>query len=77
MLDFSPILKELWKEEKIVTENSVNIAKRAALNFLARERERICRMNHNEAISELLKLTKIQNRITTIQSVSNNNILDM
>ena len=77
MLDFSPILKELWKEEKIVKDNSVNIAKRASLNFLARERERICRMNHNEAISELLKLTKIQNRITTIQSVSNNNILDM
>lgn len=77
MLDFSPVLKKLWKEEKIVTENSVNIAKQAALNFLARERERICRMNHNEAIRELLKLTKIQNRITTIQSVSNNNILDM
>ncbi len=77
MLDFSPVLKKLWKEEKIVTENSVMIAKQAALNFLARERERICRMDHNEAIREILKLTKIQNRITTIQSVSNNNILDM
>lgn len=77
MLDFSPVLKKLWKEEKIVTENSVKIAKQAALNFLARERERICRMDHNEAIREILKLTKIQNRITTIQSVSNNNILDM
>lgn len=77
MLGFSPILNELWKEEKMATENAVILAKQAALNFLARERERICRMNHNEAIQELLKLTKIQNKVATIQSVSNTNILSM
>lgn len=77
MLNFSPILKRLWAEEKVFTELSVKIAKQAALNFLAQERERICRMAHCEAIQELLKLTKIQNRITTIQSVSNNSILNI
>ncbi len=77
MLNFSPILKKLWAEEKVFTELSVKIAKQAALNFLAQERERICRMAHCEAIQELLKLTKIQNRITTIQSVSNNSILNI
>lgn len=77
MLDFSPVLNKLWKEEKIVAEHSVRLAKEAALNFLARERERICRLDHNEAIQELLKLTKIQNKILTIQSVTNNNILNI
>lgn len=77
MLNFAPILNELWKEEKNATENSVFVAKQTALNFLARERERICRMNHHEAIQELLKLTKLENKIATIRSVSNNNILSM
>lgn len=77
MLGYSPIMNELWKTEKIVSSEAINLAKNSALNFLAAERERIMKMSHEEAISELIKMNKVENRIQTIQSVASNNILSM
>lgn len=75
MLKFSPKIDDLWKIEKEVAVESIAIAKEEALTFLAKEREKIMRMSHDEAIAELVKVHKIESRIKIINSVSNNGIL--
>ena len=75
MLGFSKKLDELWKAEKQAAVESIVLAKEEALTFLAREREKIMRMSHDEALSELVRVHKIESRIRIINSVSNNDIL--
>lgn len=77
MLDFSSSLSSLWENEKIAAVESIQIAKEEALTFLSQERERIIRMSHDEAVKELIKNNKIDGRISTINSVYSNNILEM
>jgi len=66
MLGFSKNIPALWQIEKQAAEESVRFAKEAALTYLAEERERIVRMSHDEAIAELIKSRKIDNKIKTI-----------
>lgn len=75
MLGFSKKIDDLWKIEKEVAVESILIAKEEALTFLAKEREKIMRMSHEEAIAELIKVHKIESKIKIINSVSNNGIL--
>lgn len=75
MLNYSPTIEEFWLREKQATIESLNLAKQEALTFLAQERERIMRMTHEEAVQEILKLYKIENRIKTIRSITDNQIL--
>jgi hypothetical protein len=75
MLSFSRKLEDLWKLEKQAAVESIIIAKEEALTFLAKEREKIMRMSHEEALSELIRVHKIESRIRIINSVSNNEIL--
>jgi hypothetical protein len=74
MLSFSKNLEPLWNIEKEVATESIQVAKEEALTFLAKEREKIMRMNHQEALNELLKVHKIESRIKTIQAVSDNQL---
>lgn len=75
MLNFSKKIEDLWKTEKLAAIESIAIAKEEALSFLAKEREKIMRMSHNEALAELVKVYKIESKIQIIQSVTDNNIL--
>jgi type II restriction enzyme len=75
MLGYSKELTELWKAEKQAAVESIAIAKDEALTFLANEREKIMRMSHEEALLELVRVHKIENRVKIIKSVSDNNIL--
>ena len=75
MLNFSNKLEDLWKAEKQAAVESIIIAKEEALTFLAKEREKIMRMSHEEALSELVRVHKIESRIRIINSVSSNEIL--
>jgi len=77
MLSFSPRVAELWDVEKRAAAESVEIAKDDALTFLAREREKIMQMSHQEALLALVRVHKIESRIKTIKSVSDNKILAM
>jgi type II restriction enzyme len=74
ILNFSKIIPELWQVEKIAATESTNIAKEEGLKFLASERERIMRMSHNEALQELIKISKIENKIKIIQSVNDSGL---
>ncbi len=77
ILSFSKKIQPLWNIEKGVAAESIAVAKDEALAFLAQEREKIMRMNHEEALKELIKVHKIDNRIKTINSISDNKLFTL
>lgn len=77
ILSFSKKIQPIWDIEKGVATESISIAKEEALTFLAQEREKIMRMTHNEALKELIKVHKIENRIKTINAISDNGLFTL
>ena len=75
MLDFNSNLSNIWRDEKIAIIESIYISRQEALCFLAKERERIMKLSREDAIKEVIKLSKIQNKIKAINSVTDNDIL--
>ena len=75
ILGYSKIIDELWKKEKQAATESTEIAKKEGLTYLASERERIMRMSHDEALKELIKMSKIESKIRIIQSISDCGLL--
>jgi type II restriction enzyme len=77
ILNFDQQINPIWKDEKIASIESIFIARDEALTFWANERERIMRLSQKEAIQEVLKLSKIENKIRVIQSVGSDDLLSM
>lgn len=77
MLGFSPKIEGLWKTEKQAAVESIAAAKEEALIFLAEERAKIMRMSHKEALTELVKVHKLDSRIKVINSVTDNHLLEI
>ncbi|KAA6325548.1 Type-2 restriction enzyme HindIII [termite gut metagenome] len=77
ILSFSKKIEPLWDTEKAAAAESIAIAKEEALTFWAQEREKIMRMTHQEALKELIKVHKIDNRIKTIQAISDNGLFSI
>lgn len=77
MLGFSPVVAELWQLEKEAAHESVAIAKEEALTFLAQEREKIMRMDHEQALRELVKVHKIDSRVKTIHAITDNGLFNI
>jgi HindIII restriction endonuclease len=77
MLSFSTTVEGYWRDEKVAALESVAVAKEEALFHLSFERNRIMQMNHEQALLELVKVHKIENRIQTIRSVKNSTLLDI
>jgi type II restriction enzyme len=77
ILSFSKKIEPLLSVEKGVATESIGIAKEEALTFLAQEREKIMRMSHKEALNELIKVNKIESRIKTINSISDNELFTL
>ncbi|KAF5308684.1 hypothetical protein FQR65_LT18008 [Abscondita terminalis] len=55
LLEFSIVIEKLWQQEKQASLESIEIAKEEDLTFLAKQREKIMRMSHEEALDELVK----------------------
>lgn len=72
ILSYGSPVQELWKTEKMATVESIEISKEIALSHYAAERESIMRMSHEEALKRLIDMHKIDSRIETIKSVSDN-----
>lgn len=77
MLNETNEMKELWKLEKEISVQSLKIAKEIDLEYLASERERFMRMSHQDAIKELIKISKIESKIGTISSVKDNGLFNI
>jgi hypothetical protein len=76
ILDFDKSIPSLWDAEKRASLESIAISKEIALSSLAKERERIVRMPHKQAIQELLSLNKIDSRVAQIRSVSDSGLME-
>jgi len=74
ILGHSKSIFELWQDEKIAATESIEIAKIEALKYLSSEREKIMRMSHNEALKALVKSSKIESKIATINKISDNGL---
>lgn len=77
IIGFDKRLASFWKEEKLASEEVIDISRKEALKYLASERERIMRLSKEDAIKEILRASKIENKIRVIQSVNYNGLLDM
>ncbi len=77
ILGFSKVLDELWRIEKMASVEAINIAKNEALKFLALEREKIMTMTHDEALRELIKISKIESKIKIIESIRDNGLFEI
>ncbi len=77
ILSFSKRIEQLWTVEKEAVIQSISIAKEESLTFLAKERERIMQMSHNEALKELLKVYKVESRIKKINAISDNGLFNI
>jgi len=76
-LDSDGSVSSIWREEKIASVESIRLAREEALEFLASERERIMRLSREEAIQEVMKSRRIENRIRAVQSVTDNGLLEI
>lgn len=74
-LDSDPCISNIWREEKMASLESIQTAREEALRFLASERERIMRLSREDAIREVIKWRKIENRIRAVQAVADNGLL--
>lgn len=68
---------EIWREEKIAAVESIKDAQNEALDFLARERERIMNLSKSDAIAEVLKWQRIDSRKHTVEAVADNRLLEL
>jgi type II restriction enzyme len=75
-LDSDDRVAAIWREEKMASVESIKIAREEALTFLSKERERIMKLTREDAIKEVLKWRKIENRIRAVKSVSDNGLLE-
>jgi hypothetical protein len=76
MLNFGDPFRDRWRLEKLANLEAIAAAKEEALTFLAREREAIMRMSHEEALNRLIETSKISNRISVIEAISDNGLMD-
>ncbi len=77
MLNESKIIHDLWKTEKMASLESVEIAKQEGLTYLAKEREKIMRMTHEQALRELVVMSKIDSKIKIIKSIADNGLFNI
>jgi type II restriction enzyme len=75
VLDYDPIISKIWFQEKNASLESITISRNEALTYLAAERERIMKLSKAEAIREILKSSKLENKIRAINSVCDNGLL--
>lgn len=77
ILDFDNKIAAIWKEEKQASVESIQISRDEALGFLASEREHLMRLTKEQAIKEVLKASKLDNKIRAICSVVDNGLLGL
>ncbi len=77
ILQESDVLSPLWKIEKEISVEALQLAKSIDLKFLANERKRFMQMTHDEAVKELIKISKLENKIDTINSIKDNGLFDI
>jgi len=68
--------KSFWLDEKVANQESIIAAKQEALIDIAKERQIILQMTHQQAINALMKGKNIEGRITMVNKVTDSGILE-
>ena len=78
-MKFSLFKKELSAKDLYIKGLNLLLEgkKEEALQFFASERTRLMQLSREDAIKEVLKLSKITNKIRVIKSVSDNGLLNV
>ncbi|HEY1038123.1 MAG TPA: HindIII family type II restriction endonuclease [Bacteroidia bacterium] len=74
MFEFSKEIQGLWETEKQAATEAVEIAKSEDLAFLNKQQQKIMQMSHTEALTELIKVHKIDNKTKTISSIKDSGL---
>ncbi|WP_438729164.1 HindIII family type II restriction endonuclease [Parasphingorhabdus sp. DH2-15] len=75
MLGFNNGISRLWQDEKQATVESIKVSKEIALTHIAREREKIMRLSHEDALKQLVSMHKVNTRMNVISAVSDNRLM--
>jgi hypothetical protein len=73
-IGYSKVMENLWQIEKEAIPFAIEQAKKEAIHFLIQERESIMRMTHEEALKGLINAYGIDNKIKTINKISDNGL---
>lgn len=76
-ISYDSVIRNMWNDEKRASIESIALAKQEALLFFASERTRLMQLSREDAIKEVLKLSKINSKIQVINSVSDNGLLNV
>lgn len=77
LLNSDKDIRSIWRDEKIASLESLQLARAEAIQCMSEERERIMKLTHQEAIREVIQLRKIENKTRIIQTAGDNGILEM
>ena len=77
MLDYGGPVAGLWRAEKLACVASIKISRKIGIEHYAVERGAIMRMSHDEAIKKLIDMYKIDSRISVINAVTDNLLMDI
>ncbi len=77
LLDFDACISNIWQEEKRALTESIHVLRKEALKFLTSERARIMKLSKKDAIKEILKASKIENKYRAIKSIADDRLLDL
>lgn len=68
---------ELWRDEKIAHLESIAAAKTEALDYLASERTKIMGLSREDAIKQLIRTSKIDNKMSVIKGIRDNGLFEI
>jgi hypothetical protein len=77
MLQYSPQVLKLWQLEKQAVSEALLIEKGEPMIFLRNEDLRIRHLSRQEAITELIKSRRTQEKIDYVNRLNVNRILDL
>ena len=77
MLGFDSAISDLWKVEKRAAAEAVEDAKLEGFAAISAERSKYLRMSHQEAITALIKVRKLDAREEMIRKVKDNGLMEL
>ena len=66
---------DLWKIEKIASEEFLVLVKKESVEYLTLERNRLLGLSHKDALAELVKLTGVESRIRYVEQIQHGPLL--
>ena len=66
---------DLWKAEKIASQESLAVVKEESVRYLTAERDRLLGLSHQEALNELVRMAGFNSRIQKVERIQHGPLL--